>query len=57
MICFVRSDRIPHHGCYDRGDIAGFAGPIADAIVAQGLASCTMPETVLARCSLPSKRA
>lgn len=36
LICFVRSDRIPHHGCYDRGDIAGFAGPIADAIVAQG---------------------
>ena len=33
----LRSKRpYPHHGCYDRGDIAGFAGPIADAIVAQG---------------------
>ena len=38
LIRFVRSDRIPHHGCYDRGDVAGFPAHIADACVAQGFA-------------------
>jgi hypothetical protein len=39
LVRFVRSDRVGVHGCYARGELAGFPAHVADALVAQGFAT------------------
>ena len=48
LVRFVQPDRIMHHGCYARGEIAGFPGHIATCLSRKDSPSCTTPAPALA---------